>query len=101
MSIDLFTGYLNGVEPYHSFFHEIAQRSTSVSKKERCDARRAWLAFMREHAEDYLTRWPESTESLIQYLYTILTQARHIRPETRESAEAVLEIAQRVRQPAS
>lgn len=90
---EAFTGYLNGEEPYHSFFQEIAARSQSESRRDRTAARRAWLVFMRENCRDYLTRWPDSCAGLIRYLQVVLAQAQRLRADTRADAEAVLETA--------
>jgi len=82
-----------GVEPYESFFRSVGERSMSDDRKVRVVARREWFAFMRDHAADYLSRWPDHQEDLIAYVEHFLEVKRNLRPQTRADAEAVLAVA--------
>lgn len=88
--IQLFIGAALGVEPYHSFFCSVGERSISGDRKA---ARREWLAFMRIHAADYLTRCPDHRDDLIEFMEYLLSFPRKLRPSAREDAEAVLATA--------
>jgi hypothetical protein len=82
-----------GIEPYESVFRSSGERSMSDDPKVRQAARREWLAFMRVHVTDYLSRWPDYREHLIAFLEHLLEVPRYLRPKTRADAEAVLAAA--------
>lgn len=85
-----FVDSVRGVEPYESFFRKTGEQTMSETRKIRQKARREWLAFMRINVADYLARWPEACEDLMEYLHHLLEAPRYLRPQTRYDAEAVL-----------
>ena len=71
MSGSLLDNFLNpvlGVEPYESVFRSCANKIQSESPTLRWEGRREWMAFMRVHVMDYLARWPDAVEDLIEHL---------------------------------
>ena len=81
-----------GVEPYESVFRACAEKIQSESPTLRWEGRREWMAFMRVHVVDYLTRWPDAVEDLIEQLEHSVSVGRGC-PSYRADVAAVLEAA--------
>lgn len=82
-----------GVEPYHSFFKAIGERIIAGDRKARWAARREWLAFMRANVADYLARWPDARDDLVEFMEYLLSFPKKLRLSARLDAEAVLAVA--------
>ena len=91
--LQMLVGAAHGVEPYHSFFLSVGERIMSGDRKVQWTARRDWFAFMRAHATDYLTRWPDTRDDLVEFMDHFLTRPRSLHASTRVDAEVVLSIA--------
>jgi hypothetical protein len=89
---DLFLKDVVGVEPYESAFRRTVEKVRSESCTLRWEGRREWMAFMREHVMDYITRWPESRDDLIGFLQDTVQRGKGGRAYQAD-AQAVLEIA--------
>ena len=93
--LQMLVGAAHGVEPYHSFFLSVGERVMSGDRKVQWAARRDWIAFMRAHVTDYLTRWPDTRDHLVEFMDDFLTTPRTLRASTRDDAEVVLSIAKK------
>lgn len=89
----MFVDPVAGVEPYDSFFRSVGERRMSEDLTVRQVARREWLAFMRTHAADFLTRFPKMRDYLVAFLEDFLETRRNLRASTRADAKAVLTVA--------
>jgi hypothetical protein len=95
MNTNLLNNFLDpviGVEPYESVFRSCANKIQSESPTLRWDGRREWMAFMRVHVMDYLARWPDAAEDLIDHLEHSVSVGRG-RPSYRADVAAVLDAA--------
>lgn len=91
MNTDLRSTFLDhviGVEPYESVFRACVDKIQSESPTLRRTGIREWMAFMREHVVDYLTRWPDAAEDLIEHLENAVANGNG-----RADVAAVLEAA--------
>lgn len=86
----MLVGSCAGFEPYESFFKTIGERSISGDRKA---ARREWLAFMRANVADYLARWPDHRDDLVEFMEYLLSFPKKLRLSARLDAEAVLAAA--------
>ena len=64
------------VEPFHSVFVNTmpAMISLALSSEARWTARKEWMAFMRENVVEFLQRWPDLKEDLIEMLESTLAK---------------------------
>jgi hypothetical protein len=89
---NLFLAPVIGVEPYESAFRRTVEKIRAESPTLRREGRSEWMAFMREHITDYITRWPESRDDLIEFLQDTIGRGRGGR-DYLANAQAILEIA--------
>lgn len=96
MNTDQLSNFLDhviGVEPYESVFRACADKIQSESPTLRRTGIREWMAFMREHVVDYLTRWPDAAEDLIEHLENAVANGNGRPSSYRADVAAVLEAA--------
>jgi hypothetical protein len=81
------------VEPFYGVFVNTATdlNREGASKAERWRARRAWMSFMRENAEEYAQRWPHMLSDLAALLMEMLTKGKG-GENFLENIRAILEI---------
>lgn len=84
---------VQGMEPFESVFRNtLNDMKYGSTLAIRWQARREWMAFMREHVVEYLTRLPELREDLIEMLDWILERGIGRRSYL-EDVAAVLAVA--------
>ncbi len=84
---------VRGVEPYESVFRNtLLDMMEGATPQIRWEGRRAWMAFMREHVADYLTRWPDLRDELVEILECNLAGGKG-RASYRADMTAVLAVA--------
>ncbi len=81
------------VEPFYGVFANTMTdlNREGASKAERWRARRIWMSFMRENAEEYAQRWPHMLSDLAAMLMDTLTKGKG-GENYLENARAILEI---------
>lgn len=78
-----------GVEPYETAFRSAAEKIRSESPTLRRDGRREWMAFMRVNIRNYIARWPEARDDLLEFLQDTINHGRGGRAYL-DNARAVL-----------